>query len=100
MTDFALKLVDENGNDVGYTVDKKRTNGVFVKNKIVFMGDDPQIRVDLLGQHDLSLAEFSFEILYDVPENFFRFPIIKYLIKRWAGAVYRRVRAVFRKIKH
>ena len=100
VTDFAAKLVDENGNDVGYTVDKKRTNGVFVKNKIVFMGDDPQIRVDLLGQHDLSLAEFSFEILYDVPENFFRFPIIKYLIKRWAGAVYRRVRAVFRKIKH
>lgn len=100
VTDFAVKLVDESGNDIGYTVDKKRTNGVFVKNKMVFMGDDPQIRVDLVGQHDLSLAEFSFEILYDVPENFFRFPIIKYLFKRWAGAVYRRIRAVLRKIKH
>lgn len=97
---FSARLLDQNGNEVKYSVCRRRTNGVFWRNRVVFMGDDPQIKINLDKPSDLNLAELSFEILYDVPEKFFRFPIIKYLCKRWATAVYRKFRTVAWKIIH
>lgn len=100
LTGFKAKLIDKDGNEVGYKIHKPRTNGVFLKNKIVFMGDDPQVRIDLERACDLSLAELSFEIHYDVPEGFFRFGVIKYLGKRWMLSVFRRFRTVMWKVTH
>ncbi len=100
LTDFSAKVLDADGCEVGYKVHKRRTNGVFLKNSVVFMGDDPQIRIDLEKQSDLTMAEFSFKILYDVPEKFFRFPILKYLGKRWLTACYRKFRTLSWKITH
>ena len=99
-TDFKAKFVDTDGNDVGYKIHKPRTNGVFLKNKIVFMGDDPQVRVDLERPSDLANAQLQFEILYDVPEKFFRCGIMKYLAKRWITAAYRKFRTLIWKITH
>ena len=73
---------------------------MFIKNDIVFMGNDPQVRVDLKKQSDLSLAEFSFEILYDAPENFFKLGVVKYLSKRWCLSVYRKLRTSIWKVTH
>ena len=100
ISDFSAKLLDSEGREISYKIHKRRTNGVFWKNNVVFMGDDPQIRIDLKKQSDLSMAEFSFRILYDVPEKFFRFPILKYLTKRWATACYRKFRTLLWKITH
>lgn len=100
LTDFSAKLLNDRGEAVAYRVHKRRTNGVFWKNKVVFMGDDPQIRIDLEKQSDLMLAELSFEILYDVPEKFFRWPVLKYLGKRWLTSCYRKFRTLIWKITH
>ncbi len=100
LTDFKVKVCDAEGNEVKCKIHKYRTNGVFLKNKIVFMGDDPQVRVDLEQPSDLTGAKLQFEILYDVPEKFFRTGIIKYLFKRWGLSVYRKFRILGWKITH
>ncbi len=100
LTDFKAELKDADGNTVGYNIHRARTNGVFSKNDIIFMGNDPQVRVDLDCKTDLASASFTFKILYDVPENFFKFGVIKYLTKRWVTSVYRRFRSSTWKITH
>ena len=100
LTDFKAKFTDADGNEVGYKIHKPRTNGVFLKNNIVFMGNDPQVRVDLERQSDLTNVQLQFEILYDVPENFFRCGIMKYISKRWITAAYRKFRTLTWEIRH
>lgn len=100
LIDFSAHLVDTQGQTVAYKVNKRRTNGVFTKNHVVFMGDDPQIRLDLEKPTDLLVAELSFEIIYDVPKGFFRLPILKYLCKHWCAGFYRKIRTAVWKITH
>ena len=100
LTDFSARLLDAHGHSVTYKINKPRTNGVFTKNKVVFMGDDPQIRLDLETPTDLTVADLSFEILYDVPSGFFRFTVLKYLCKRWSLGIYRRLRTCIWKVTH
>lgn len=98
LKNFSAVLTDEKGERVGFKTAKMRTNGVFLKDSIVFMGNDPQLRLDLDAPSRLSGAEFKFEIMYDTPEKFFRFPIIKYLCKHWSLGLYRHLRSALWRI--
>lgn len=96
---FSIHITDEKGNIVESKINKKRTNGVFMKNMVAFLGDDPQIRYDIKTPAKLSSIVFEFEFFYDLPEKFFRGAIIRFTFKRWTASVYRKLRGILRLIK-
>ncbi len=96
---FSIQLKDENGNTVESKLNKKRTNGAFLNNSICFLGDDPQIRYDIKSPAKLSSVTFEFEFFYDLPEKFFKCGIIRFAVKRWTAALYRKLRGIFRILK-
>lgn len=96
---FSIQIKDEKGNTVESKLNKKRTNGVFVNNSVVFLGEDPQIRYDINKPSKLSSIIFEFEFFYDVPSNFLSFHIVRFWIKHLAASVFRKLRGVLRAIK-
>ncbi len=96
---YSIKVTDEKGNSVDAKINKARTNGAFMKDCIVFLGDDPQIRYDIKNPQRISSVVFEFQFYYDVPATFFHFPIVRYCIKRWAAGVFRALRNFLRKLK-
>ncbi|MBR2044218.1 MAG: hypothetical protein IJ946_07755 [Clostridia bacterium] len=96
---FRIKANDDNGNDVTLNINKFRTNGVFYKDMVVFLGDDPQIRYDVKNPVKLSSVVFEFQFFYDVPVGFMRMPILRFTIKHWAAAIFRKLRAILRLLK-
>lgn len=96
---FSIQIKDENGNTTYAKINKKRTNGVFMNDAVVFLGDDPQIRFDIKKPAKLSSIVFEFEFYYDVAENFFRFAILRFTFKRWIASIYRKLRGILRLIK-
>jgi hypothetical protein len=63
------------------------------------LGDDPQIRYDIKSPAKLSSVTFEFEFFYDLPEKFFKCGIIRFAVKRWTAALYRKLRGIFRILK-
>ncbi len=96
---FSVQIKDENGNIVESKINKKRTNGVFMKNMVAFLGDDPQIRYDIKTPAKLSSIVFEFEFFYDLPEKFFKGAIIRFAFKHWTASAYRKLRGILRLIK-
>ena len=96
---FSITVIDDKGNSVKTKINKFRTNGAFMGDTVVFLGDDPQIRYDLKIPAKLSSVVFEFQFYYDVPAKFLSFPIIRYCIKRWCAGAFRRIRNIVRKIK-
>ncbi len=96
---FSIQIKDENGNTIEGKINKKRTNGVFMKDSVVFLGDDPQIRFDIKKPAKLSSIVFEFEFYYDVAEYFFSFAILRFTFKRWTASIYRKLRGILRLIK-
>ncbi len=100
LTSLSARFMTADGKTVDYKIHKPRTNGVFWKGNIVFLGNDPQVKLELESKSDLASAELSFEILYDTPEKFFKGGIVKYLGKRWLLDAYRGFRMFTWKITH
>lgn len=96
---FSIKIIDDKGNNVTHKINKFRTNGAFMKDAVVFLGDDPQIRYDIKTPVKLSSVVFEFQFYYDVPQNFFRGAIVRLCLKHWAAAIFRRMRNIVRKLK-
>lgn len=96
---FSINVIDNNGNPVSVKINKFRTNGAFVKDSIVFLGDDPQIRYDLKTPTKLSSIVFEFQFYYDIPAKFMHLPVVGYCIKHWSAGLYRKIRTIIRKIK-
>ncbi len=96
---YSVQIKDLNGNTVFAKINKSRTNGVFMKDSLVFLGDDPQIRYDISSPTKLSSIVFEFEFFYDIPEKFFRGPILRLTFKRMLASFYRKIRGIFRVLK-
>ena len=96
---FSITIIDDKGNNVAAKINKFRTNGAFMGDSVVFLGDDPQIRYDIETPAKISSIVFEFQFYYDLPAKFLHFPILRYCIKRWSVGLFRRIRNILRNIK-
>ncbi len=89
---FRLRAYDIERNKIEYKINKFRTNGVFTKDFMIFVGLDPQCVIDLKTPVKISSLAVDFAIEYDVPINFYRFGVIKYCAKKWTLGILRRIK--------